>query len=102
VNIENKKSQQNDRWEAVREYLSGDPVVLLAYLFGSQATGHTGPTSDYDLGVLVNLPSVEIRGRLSHDLARILESDRIDVILLNRAPVELAYSVITQGQLIFE
>lgn len=102
MSTETKKSQPNERWEAVREYLSGNPDVLLAYLYGSQATGKSGPTSDYDIGVLVKSPSAKLRDQLSYDLTGILKSDRIDLVFLNRAPAELAYAIISQGQLIYQ
>jgi len=78
--------------------------VLLAYLFGSRLGEHLGPMSDYDVAVLLEeaVDAFEARARMAHDLARALQSHRVDVVVLNDAPVELAYAVIAQGEIAFE
>jgi predicted nucleotidyltransferase len=83
-------------------YLSGAEEILLAYLFGSQADGTAGPQSDYDIALLVRQPSPALQARLAHEIGIILGTDWVDVVLLNRAPVELAYAVIVQGQLLYQ
>ena len=88
--------------EALRNYLENEDVVSLAYLFGSRAEGEAGPRSDYDIGVLVQSPSPRLRYRLSYEIGRVLNADRIDLVLLNKAPVELAYSIITQGRRVYQ
>ncbi len=86
----------------LRSHLETVPEVTLAYLFGSQVTGPTGPLSDTDIAVWVTSPSPELRARLSHALASLLHIDRIDLVFLNRAPVELAYAIIAQGRLVYQ
>jgi uncharacterized protein len=78
--------------------------INLVYLFGSRLSGNIGPMSDYDLGVLVENPadSERIMAELSHMAAIIFETDRVDVVPLNHAPVELAFAVIAQGECIFQ
>jgi predicted nucleotidyltransferase len=78
--------------------------LLLAYLFGSQIEGRLGPVSDYDLAVFID-PDVDgqqFQARLAHELAQVLQGRRVDVVLLNRAPIELAYAAIAQGKLLYE
>ena len=84
--------------------LPGFEGVSLVYVFGSQVEGRLGPMSDYDLAVLVDRTADgrRIQAHLAHELARALQTDRIDVVLLNRAPVELAYAIIAQGQVLYE
>ena len=84
--------------------LPGLDGVSLVYLFGSQVEGRLGPMSDYDLAVLVDrtVDGRRIQARLAHELARALQTDRVDVVLLNRAPVELAYAIVAQGHLLHE
>ena len=88
----------------IQTALASFPELKLAYLFGSQVGGRPGPLSDYDFGVLLgdarDVPA--LRARLAHELGRALGTDRIDVVILNRAPVELAYAVIAQGKLIHQ
>jgi predicted nucleotidyltransferase len=76
----------------------------MAYLFGSQVDGVTGPDSDYDFGVLVegSHDALALSAHLTHALAVALETDRVDVVILNTAPIELAYAVIAQGLLLYE
>lgn len=84
------------------QYLAASEDVLLAYLFGSQAAGTAGPQSDYDVALLVRNPSLDMQARLAHEIGAILGTDQVDVVFLNRAPVELAYAVIAQGRLLYE
>jgi len=91
-----------DRRAVRRRHLKEDKEILLAYLFGSQADGTAGPQSDYDIALLVRQPSLALQARLAHEIGIILGTDRVDVVLLNRAPVELAYAVIAQGQLLYQ
>lgn len=81
--------------------LTQQSEIALAYLFGSQISGHVGPQSDIDIGVLVDwtrdVDPTDLRTRLTHEIVGVLDTDAVDVILLNRAPIELAYSVIAQG-----
>lgn len=88
------------RFKGLQSYFEGVPEVVLAYLFGSQANGMPGPLSDYDIGVLVQSPSPELRYRLSREIGRALDAERVDLVLLNEAPVELAYAIIAQGRLL--
>ena len=78
-----------DRRAVRRRHLKEDKEILLAYLFGSQAEGTAGPQSDYDIALLVRQPSRALQARLAHEIGIILGTDRVDVVLLNRAPVEL-------------
>ncbi|MGI5837188.1 MAG: type VII toxin-antitoxin system MntA family adenylyltransferase antitoxin [Chloroflexota bacterium] len=88
----------------VEGVLARFPELKLVYLFGSQAGGRTGPLSDYDFGVLVDdVPDIpSLRARLAHELGCALGTDRIDVVILNRAPIELEYAVIAQGRPIYQ
>ncbi|MCU0522096.1 MAG: nucleotidyltransferase domain-containing protein [Anaerolineae bacterium] len=79
------------------------------YLFGSRAEqdtgrGTVGPISDYDFGLLVDhsVDGKTVSTAFAHAMAKRLGTDRIDVMLLNAAAVELAYPVIAQGKLLFQ
>jgi len=86
------------------EILAAHKEVSLIYLFGSRIDGQLGPMSDYDLGVLIDRDADErqVQARLAHDLARALGTDRVDVVLLNRAPIELAYAIIARGEILYQ
>jgi predicted nucleotidyltransferase len=78
--------------------------VCLVYLFGSQVDGNLGPMSDYDLAALVDRDADErrVQALLAHELACALQTDRVDVVLLNHASIELAYAIIAEGKLLYE
>ena len=86
------------------------PEVTLSYLFGSRARGSAGPRSDYDFGVLLRWsPDIlarrgELRARLAHELVGALgvSEDMVDLVILNRAPVELAYAIVAEGNIVYE
>lgn len=80
--------------------------VRLAYLFGSQATRRTHPSSDIDIAVLLDeaLPPDERfaeRIRLLGDQSRIFGTDRVDLVMLNGASPLLAYEVLRHGVLLY-
>ncbi len=80
-----------------------EPFIKLAYLFGSRAGGKTGPISDYDIAVLYSKSqSYKMRYELEHELTTILSADRLDLVVLNYASVELQYAVIATGIVIYE
>lgn len=83
------------------------PAIKLAYLFGSRATGKTGPRSDHDFAVYLDEKDprtlADIQFALQSDLCRALGSDRVDVVVLNTAQSpELKYAVVRDGQLLHE
>jgi predicted nucleotidyltransferase len=90
--------------EKLKDILAPVPEVGLVYLFGSRVDGTVGPLSDYDLGVLVERgqDTPESQARLRAELACVLGTDRIDLVPMNRAPVELAYAIIARGELLYE
>jgi predicted nucleotidyltransferase len=78
--------------------------VWLVYLFGSHVEGDLGPMSDHDLGVFLE-PAADdddLRARVAHEMSIALDADCVDAVMLNGAPIELAYAVIAQGELLYE
>lgn len=90
----------------LQSLFASDEVVRLGYVFGSQVEGTTGPLSDVDVGVLVADEALDdptaCRARLAHEIGTALDTDAVDLVLLNRAPIELAYRVIAQGERVYE
>ena len=86
------------------DILKSVPGIRLVYLFGSRIDGNVGPLSDYDLGVFIDRlkDGPQICSLISHSLAKKLQTNNIDVILLNRVPIELAFSIIAHGALLYE
>ena len=90
----------------LRALFSEEETVRLGYVFGSQVTGNTGPLSDLDVAVLVTdecLSNVTAcRARLAHEIRARVAIDDIDLVFLNKAPIELAYHVIADGARVYE
>src|SRR3989344_5329151 len=81
--------------------------VRLAYLFGSQASGQTGPLSDYDFAVYLGWKdrkkNFEKKIEIQNKISQVLKTNNVDVAVLNEIDEpEFKYSVITEGKLIFE
>ena len=90
--------------EPLYRVMSKYPDVALAYLFGSQVRGDVGPMSDVDVAVLLDStegqrPVYEV---LRSSVAKAVNQERVDVLLLNKAPIELAYAIIVEGELIYQ
>ena len=90
--------------ERSRSILINSPNVYLAYLFGSQVDDKTGPISDIDLGVLFKdgMDILNARSMIDYELGEELQFQRIDIVSLNEASVELAYAIISQGICIYQ
>ncbi len=93
-----------DLREKAAELARDFPAIVLVYLFGSQAGGVAGPDSDLDLGILVDHAgdTPEQRAGLHYEFARKCPADRVEMLWLNQAPIDLAFAVISQGILLFE
>ena len=81
------------------------PEIAAAWLFGSVARGTAGPESDVDVGILyTDEPPRTLAGLgldLEGDLERLLDLP-VQVVVLNRAPVDLVVRVLRDGRLLFE
>lgn len=93
---------RTDQARRLAERLEREPDVLVAYLFGSQARAAAGPLSDVDVAVLLDQPRAGRVGELVDAVADVTGSERADVVVLNHAPVSLAYRVLRDGVLLVE
>ena len=79
------------------------PNIQLVYLFGSRVSGSVGPQSDFDFAVLFsNEPEAGRVSALKHRVSVLLVTDRIDLVVLNRAPIELRYNVVASGRILYQ
>jgi predicted nucleotidyltransferase len=84
---------------------AADHGVGAVYLFGSVARDVAGPDSDIDLGILYRIspaPTLDAGPLdLEADLERRLRHP-VEVVVLNRAPVDLRARVLRTGRLVFD
>lgn len=92
----------------LREYLTANAEregLATAYLFGSVARGTAKPGSDVDVGILYSEePPRTLKGlglELQGDLEDLLELP-VQVVVLNRAPVDLVIRVLRDGKLLVD
>jgi len=88
--------------EEVKVFIKGQERVRVAYLFGSYAKGKAGPLSDFDIAVLLDgcldaRESFDLRLRLINGISSILKTDKVDVVVMNDAPLLLNYNIIKEG-----
>ncbi|HET8542009.1 MAG TPA: nucleotidyltransferase domain-containing protein [Anaeromyxobacter sp.] len=86
------------------QLLERRPEVLEAYLFGSRAQGRGQPHSDVDVAVYAApLPEAPFgyAAELAADLMSGLGENRVDVVLLHRAPPLLYHRVLRDGVRLF-
>jgi len=83
----------------VVELLSKQKHVKLAYLFGSVAKGKEGKLSDVDIAVFLDesLSKKErfnLQLKLMSEISSILKTDKVDLVIMNDAPLSLNYEII--------
>jgi len=86
---------------ALRIRLESEPAILVAYLFGSRASGRQHPLSDLDVAIVTGEGADEhaLRARLASDLERVLDRT-VDVVALRGSGPDLAWPVHRDGLLI--
>ncbi|AUB83341.1 type VII toxin-antitoxin system MntA family adenylyltransferase antitoxin [Candidatus Thiodictyon syntrophicum] len=92
--------------EPLRQALGrADGGLVCAYLFGSTARGEARVGSDLDLAVLFATDPPSTLAGLHLDLADDLSAATgrpVDLVVLNRAPVDLVHRVLRDGILILD
>ncbi len=76
--------------------------VIVAYLYGSRAKGTNRATSDADVAVLLDGPMELLdQEALADALANALDVPDVDIIVLDRASLELRGRVVQEGRLMY-
>lgn len=88
----------------LKEYFSRRSEVLMAFVFGSQAKKKAGKISDWDIAIYFQPCSKEIEWesnrrypqeeKIWSDLVELLETDQVDLVVLNRASASVAASAL--------
>lgn len=88
----------------VAALFAADPEIVFSFLFGSQATGRVSPLSDVDLAVYQGPDAATApwpkKLALLDEVTGILQAEKVDLVVLNEAPPELAYRVLREGRLL--
>jgi hypothetical protein len=86
------------------DYLRSTPDILFAYLFGSLGRGKHFPLSDVDIAVYLKEPMVvqEKKMEIVGALIDILQTDEIDLVVLNSAPLPLRMRILENKKLVVD
>jgi len=89
--------------EAV-DYLESHPEVLFAYLFGGLARGKPQPLSDVDIAIYLRTGKnvAEEKLEILGDLVTILQTDEIDLVVLNTAALALVMNIVKARKIIVD
>ena len=89
---------------AAIRYLESNSEVLFAYLFGSLAKAKPKPLSDVDIAVYLNSGSHIVESKLAilGKLIDILQTDEVDLVVLNNADLPLVINILKNKKLIVD
>lgn len=88
------------------EKIAEEKDLIVLYAFGSFAEGRLKPLSDLDFAILLS-ESLDRKERFSRHLDLIgifnseLQTDEVDLVVLNDAPIRFAHNIIGTGKLLF-
>jgi predicted nucleotidyltransferase len=105
---ENHKLPENviDRIPLLIKQIEKDTDVVALYAFGSLATGDLKPLSDLDFGILVSF-KLHRKERFDKHLDligifnRVLQTDEVDLVMMNDAPMRFSHNIIKSGRLLY-
>ncbi|MEW5936962.1 MAG: nucleotidyltransferase domain-containing protein [Candidatus Thermoplasmatota archaeon] len=92
-------------FEEIASFLKSERDVKVAYLFGSAAKNSTGKLSDVDIALYLDdgKPKAEIlqlKLRIIAKVASILRADKVDLVVMNDAPLLLNHNIIKHGRIL--
>ena len=91
----------DNKLEKLREFLKRQKFVRFAYLFGSHARRNAGSLSDIDIAVyLAEESPTKIHEKelfLIGSIEGILETDKLDSVILNNLDAAFCFNVIKEG-----
>lgn len=96
----------DDKIEKLKEYFEKREDVVMAFLFGSRANETVHLSSDWDIGVyfkpkeyseLESRENYPNEDKIWSDLFALLQTNDVDLVVLNRAKSSLVYNVLRTG-----
>jgi predicted nucleotidyltransferase len=104
--IKSKKLPANieDLIPKAQDYLQSRRDILFAYFFGSFGRGKRLPLSDVDIAVYLKEPLDVRKEKMSilGTLIDILQTDEIDLVVLNNAPLPLRMRILENKKIVVD
>jgi predicted nucleotidyltransferase len=97
-------SNIHERIPIAAQYLRSRKDVCFAYLFGGLAKGRPSPISDIDIAIYLTEDADIIESRLEilENLADVLNTDAIDLIVLNHASLSLSMNILKNNKILVD
>lgn len=97
--------ERDEKLKKLKEYFEKRDDVVMAFVFGSQAEKRAHADSDWDIAVYIASENNSVEWeehkkeypqeqRIWKDCVAIVKIDRVDIVILNRAPVNIADAAI--------
>lgn len=85
-------------------YLQSRPDVAFAYLFGGLSRGKPKPLSDVDIAIYFSEGGdmIEKKMEILGELMDLLETDEVDLVMLNTAPLTLRMKILENKKVIVD
>lgn len=99
------RTLEKTKLKKLREYFKEKKEVRVAYLFGSAVRGKITKLSDIDVGVfldesLSDSEMFDLQLKIMGDVSSILETDKIDLVVMNKTGLLLNYNIIKHGKIL--
>ncbi len=80
----------------LKEKLEKEKDIIFAYIFGSYGRDNIGPLSDVDIAVYLTDSDDFFQRKIELNLliTEILKTHEVDIVIMNDAPLELAFNVL--------
>ena len=88
------------------KFFKNKKEVIFAYCFGSVVKGTDNKMSDLDVAIYLDESKIPQSGSFGYQGELILEIEqalqrKVDLVILNKAPLYLAHQIISEGILVF-
>jgi predicted nucleotidyltransferase len=85
-------------------YLQSSPDIIFAYLFGSFGRGRPSPLSDLDVAIFLkeHVDFQEKRMEILGELIDLLQTEEIDLVILNVAPLTLRMKILENKKVLVD
>ncbi len=98
-----KKSLPEKDRQKIIDYFKHNSNIDAAFLFGSYTTSYFTSMSDIDFAILFKrIIGIKEECEILADISELLETEKIDLVNLNKAPLNLQIKVISEGILLYE
>ena len=92
----------HQRIASLPDYFGVNPNIIFAYLFGGLLKERPNPLSDIDLAVYARNPKKLDYLKLFIRISKILGTDEIDLVILNKAPLALTGRILQNRRVLVD